>query len=284
MVSKNGADHSASSVAATLHRIKRLQTDRRYRDAQGVCFIEGVRNFVQVSDGHLDIAVIVYSEKLLTAPLARKLVRRFRRSGVKTVFVSPEQFREISQTHRASGIGAIIRQRWQRLPSITPRMGLWIILDRVRSSGNFGTLIRTLDAGGGAGFILLNQAVDPYAPSTIRASMGSVLHQQFIRTHDQALSQWLQKHQGYVIGASPDGTDNFHTFTYPKNTLIFLGEERKGLSQKQRSMCNALLHIPMVGQVDSLNVAVAGSLLIYEVFRARITVEAASGKTRLQKH
>lgn len=270
MVSRKSADCSASSVAATLHRIKRLQTDRRYRDAQGACFIEGVRNFVHVSDSRLDIAVIVYSEKLLTAPLARKLVRRFRRSGIETISVSPEQFRGISQTHRASGIGAIIRQRWQRLPSITPSMGLWVILDRVRSLGNFGTLIRTLDAGGGTGFILLNQAVDPYAPSTVRASMGSVFQQQFIRTHDQALSQWLQQHQGYVIGASPDGEENFHTFTYPKNTLLFLGEERTGLSPKQRSLCNTLLKIPMVGQVDSLNVAVAGSLFIYEVLRSRM--------------
>ena len=73
-----------------------------------------------------------------------------------------------------------------------------------------------------------------------------------------------------MIGASPDGEENFHTFTYPKNTLLFLGEERKGLSPKHRSLCNTLLKIPMVGQVDSLNVAVAGSLFIYEVLRSRM--------------
>ncbi len=70
-----------------------------------------------------------------------------------------------------------------------------------------------------------------------------------------------------MTGASPDGEQNFHTFIYSNNTLVFLGEERQGLSQRQRSMCNALVHIPMVSQADSLNLAVAGSLLIYEVFR-----------------
>lgn len=270
MVSKKHADHTASNLEATLHHIKRLQNDRAYRDAQGICFIEGVRNFVQIADCHLNMVAIIYSEKLLTAPLARKLVRKFRRAGVAIVRVSPEQFRDISRSQRASGIGAIVRQRWQRLQAITPNMGLWVILGLVRSSGNFGTLIRTLEASGGAGCILLHSGVDPYAPASIRASMGAVFRQHFIRTQSQTLQNWLQQHQGFVIGASPDGPQNFHLFTYPKRTLIFLGEERQGLSPQQRSMCNALVHIPMVGQADSLNLAVAGSLLIYEVFRTRI--------------
>ena len=270
MANNTTIGHSSSSVSKILAAIKQLQRDRNYRDTQGTFFIEGVRNFIRVADCHLEIETILYSEKLLIAPLARKLVRQFRRSGTPTVRVSPEQFRSISQTDRASGIGAIVKQHWLPLKSTTPHAGLcWIVLDRIRSPGNLGTLIRTLEAVGGAGFILLDRSVDPFAPDTVRASMGALFHQKFIRTHSRLLQSWIQEHRGRTIGASPEGTQSFHQCHYPQATLLCLGEERKGLSDRQRTMCDDLVSIPMVGQADSLNVAVAGSLLIYEVFRSR---------------
>jgi len=270
MVGRYHSDQLWTSVNATLNEIKRVQRDRRYRDARGAFFIEGVRPFVQAADNQFDLVAIVYSEKLLTNPLARKLVRQFRRDGVPTVRVTPEIFREFSQTRRASGVSAIVRQRWTRLKSVAPDTGLcWVILGLVRSPGNFGTLIRTSEAVGGAGFVFLDRAVDPYAPGTIRASMGALFRQQFVRTNFQALQSWVQKHHGHVIGASPDGVKNFHQFTFPRTTLLFLGEERKGLTPQQRSICDHLVRIPMAGQADSLNLGVAGSLLMYELFRAR---------------
>ena len=270
MAGQYHSDRPWISVNATLNEIKRVQIDRRYRDTRGVFFIEGVRPFVQAADNHFSLVVIVYSEKLLTNPIARKLVRRFRRSGVPTLRVSPETFRRFSQTRRASGVSAIVRQQWTRLKSVVPDSALcWVILGLVRSPGNFGTLIRTSEAVGGAGFVILDRAVDPYAPATIRASMGALFRQQFVRTNYQALQSWVQKHHAHVIGASPDGIKNFQQFTYPRTTLLFLGEEREGLSPQQRSMCDHLVRIPMVGQADSLNLGVAGSLLMYELFRAR---------------
>ncbi|MDB9520177.1 RNA methyltransferase [Roseofilum reptotaenium CS-1145] len=270
MVNNNTIGHPSPSVTRTLAKIKRLQCDRQYRDTQGTFFIEGVRNFIRVADTHLKIETILYSEKLLIAPLARKLVRQLRRSGIPTVRLSPEQFRSISQTERASGVGAIVKQHWLPLKSTTPHVGLcWIVLDRIRSPGNLGTLIRTLEAVGGAGLILLNRSVDPFSPETVRASMGALFHQKFIRTNYRCLQSWIQQHQGCIIGASPDGKQSFHQFHYPQATLLFLGEERQGLSDQQRAICDNLVRIPMVSQADSLNVAVAGSLLMYEVFRSR---------------
>ena len=270
MAGRYHADQRWSHVKKTQREIRKLQRHRRHRDARGAFFIEGVRNFVQVVDQHLDIVVIVYSEKLLTAALARKLVRQRRRAGVTTIRVSPEQFRAFSQTHRASGVSAIVRQQWQRLDAVDPRAGLcWVILSQVRSSGNLGTLIRTSEAVGGAGFILLDNSVDAYAPAAVRASMGAHFNQTFVRTEQQALRSWLQENGLYVIGASPDGTQNLHEMSYPSPSLILLGEERHGLTARQRSLCHQLVRIPMVGKFDSLNLGVAGSLLLYEVFRAR---------------
>lgn len=258
------------SISSTLKAVRRLQSDRRYRDGRGAFFIEGVRNFVQAVDHrHDDIVAIIYSKKLLTAPLARKLVRRSRRAGIPTLRVSPEQFRTFSQMQRASGVSAIVRQRWTPLEAASIDAGLfWVVLGLVRSAGNLGTLIRTSEAVGGAGFILLDPAVDAYSPVVVRASMGAHFRQRFIRTSYQALERWINENGGHVTGASPDGALNFHHVAYPGPTLLLLGEERQGLSAHQRTLCDQLVRIPMVGQADSLNLGVAGSLLMYEVLRA----------------
>ncbi len=128
------SSHPRLEVEAALAEVERLQIDRKYRSARGLFYIEGVRNFVQAMDNRFDITTILFSEKLLTAPLARKLVRHARRGGVSSISLTPEEFRKISYTERASGVGAIARQNWSRLPDISPQSGLcWVVLETVRS-------------------------------------------------------------------------------------------------------------------------------------------------------
>jgi TrmH family RNA methyltransferase len=99
--------------------------------------------------------------------------------------------------------------------------------------------------------------------------MGALFRQTFIRTNSFSLRNWLRRHRCRVIGASSDGSAELHRFDYPRPTILVLGEERQGLSPFLRELCSDLVRIPMVGAADSLNLAVAGSLLLYEVYRAR---------------
>jgi TrmH family RNA methyltransferase len=233
-------------------------------------FVEGVRNVVHAIESGFHIETLVYSEKLLIVPIARRLVRDRCRSGTPTLEVTPEVFRQVSTTPRASGVGAVVAQRWSPLHSVSPKTGLcWVLLEAVRSEGNLGSLIRTSEAVGGGGFILVRPLIDPYAPAVVRASMGAVFRQAFIRTNDRSLGNWVRRHRCRVIGASPSGSADLHRFDYPRPTILVLGEERQGLSQVQRGLCTDLVRIPMAGAADSLNLAVAGSLLMYEVYRAR---------------
>ncbi len=196
-------------------------------------------------------------------------MRHARRSGVHTIALTPEQFRCISYTERASGVRAIVHQRWCQLQDVRPQAGLcWVVLETVRSPGNLGTLIRSSEAIGGSGFIVVGRRVDPFDPDVVRASMGALFCQKFVRTSFPALRQWIRHHHCQVVGASPDGTTDLHQFQYPDSTLLLLGEERQGLTQQQRDICHHLVRIPMVGTADSLNLAVAGSLLLYEVYRS----------------
>jgi RNA methyltransferase, TrmH family len=270
MTGAKGSGRDGLDVEAALAEVEKLHFDRKYRDASGLFSIEGVRNFVQVIDNRFEISTILFSEKLLTAPIARKLVRQARRSGVPSIPLTPEQLRRISHTQYASGVAAIVRQRWFSLKDVSSQAGLcWVVLETVRSLGNLGTLIRTSEAVGGAGFIFVGGRIDPFAPDVVRASMGALFHQKFVRTSFSALRKSIRRNHLHAIGASPDGTTELHEFNYPRSTLLLLGEERQGLTQQQRDLCQNLIRIPIVGMADSLNLAVAGSLLMYEVYRSR---------------
>lgn len=262
MHDEDGSDFRHIEIAPTLATIERLQQDRGYRDSRGFFFIEGVRNFIEAVDHRFSVDTLLYSEKLLINPLARKLVRRLKRAGVPFARVTPEQFRRVSRTERASGVGAILSQRVQRLDQVklTDR-GCWTALSHIRSLGNFGTLLRTSAATCAAGFILLGDGIDPFDPAVVRATMGALFKQTLVRTTVEQLRRWVRMHNIQVIGASPDGAEDYREVSYSRPALLILGGERKGLTEEQRSICHRIVNIPMVEGMDSLNVAVAGSLL-----------------------
>ena len=269
----SGSSHSSletTRAAQILKRVKDLQTQRNARDLYKQFYVEGVRNFVRANEHGFEIETILYSEKLCTAPMARQLVRRSRRAGIEVLNVTPETYRSLSATEHASGVGAILRQRWDTLESVDPQSQcLWIVLEAVNNAGNLGTLIRTAEAVGANGFILLGQSLELHAPATVRATMGALHAQRFVSSSLNAFTAWIRKHNLSVIGASPDGTVDFDTYMYPRATFLLLGEERKGLTPPQRNLCDTLLRIPMVGTSDSFNLAVAGSLMLYQIYRQK---------------
>lgn len=252
-----------------LAQVKKLQTDRRYRDSKRLFFAEGIRNFVEAVDNKFPIKTIIYSEKLLTSPIARKLVRRLKREGIPFARASPEQFRAISRTERASGIAAIFRQNIKLLDQLKPNENFcWIALSSIRSNGNLGTLIRTSAAIGAGGFILIGNEIDVFDPNVVRPTMGAIFKQKIVRTDFREFQKWIKSNKLQVVGASPNGSMNYDQFSYSFPTILLLGNERKGLTAEEQTICSQLVKIPMVAGMDSLNVAVAGSLLLYEVFRS----------------
>ena len=271
MKDEHRADYRQIDAASTLTRIRKLQSDRRYRDHHRLFFVEGVRNFVAAMDQRFSIETLLYSEKLLTAPLARKLVRQLKRAGVPFARVTPEAFRSISRAEHASGVAAILRQRIQTLEHIQPdQFSCLTVLSNVQSLGNFGTLLRTSAAIGATGFILLGQHIDPYEPVVVRATMGALFKQTLVRTNVDRFRRWIQTHHLAVIGASPDGVVEYDQVPYNRPAVLLLGNERSGLTDEQRSLCQQMVRIPMVAGADSLNLAVAGSLLLYAVFRSTV--------------
>lgn len=250
-------------------KVKKLQTNRTYRDRKKLFFAEGIRNFVTAFDNKYPIQTLIYSEKLLISPVARKLVRKLKRRGIPFARASPEQFRSISKMERASGVAAIYRQKVHNLEYLKQSQNFcWTAVSNMRSAANFGTLIRTSSAIGAGGFILVGNQIDPFDTNVVRPAMGAIFKQKIVRTNFRKFRNWIKSNDFQIVGASPKALEDYDAISYSSPTILMLGNERKGLSDLEKSFCKHLVKIPMIEGTDSLNVAIAGSLLLYEIFRS----------------
>lgn len=263
----NYPETSPNLVPETLFRARQLLR-WAHRQETGCLWIEGIRHFVQAYDAQYSFDTVVYSQRLQKSSLAEMLVRRLVRSGVRRVRVTPEQFRAICTTKRASGIGAIIRQRWVPLETVDPSSGLcWLVVEHLRSRGNLGTVLRTAEATGVGGIIFVGPLCDPYDPVIVRASMGGIFHLPLIRTTPEELVRWVHKHQVQMVGLSPDAKAIWSNVLLTSPIGLVIGEERAGLSDAMRNLCDTMVRLPMAGRADSLNVGVATGVMLYELVR-----------------
>lgn len=259
----------AEQSHSQIKRIRRLKL-REERDRTGLFYIEGMRFVAQAFHHQAKIEQLVVCRDLLTHPYAQKLVREQIKRSTPVLEVSHAIMKSLSQVQDSQGLGAVVRQRWQRLASIQPKSELcWIAVEALRSPGNLGTILRTSDAVGGAGLRLLGDAVDPYDPGTVRATMGAMFTQRFVRTSREEILHWQRRGQYLLVGTSPHAPHDYQQVRYQAPMILLMGEERKGLPAELQAICDRMVSIPMVGESDSLNVAMATGVMLYEVFNQR---------------
>jgi len=145
-----------------------------------------------------------------------------------------------------------------------------VALEAIRDPGNLGTIIRTADAVGANGVILIGSSCDPYSREAVRASMGSIFHVALVRLGLEGFLAWAGAWKGDVIGTYLSSQQDFRAAAYRAPTLLAMGSEGPGLSPKMAGACTRLVKIPMAGRLDSLNLAVATALMLYEIRRDRL--------------
>ena len=254
---------------AAIRRFRNLQ-GREGRERTGQFLIEGIRPLAQAVEQGERVETLIVAPDLLTNMLGRRLVKQLRIAGTPSCRLTTEVFHSLSQAEEPQGVAAVMRQRWQVLEQVRPSRGLcWIAIESVQSAGNLGTILRTSEAVGGSGVILIGETVDPYDPTTVRASMGALFNQKFVRASPEAFGAWKQRHQYALIGTSPSAALDYRAVTYPGSLVLLMGGEKRGVSPGVQAMCDTMVKIPMVGRSDSLNLAVAAGVLLYEVFDQR---------------
>ncbi len=268
-----------TQLLSPLPRVKtwddaRLQTvralgKRSERDRTQTFFAEGLRFVGQAVAQNAPIEAVLVVPKTLEHPFGLRLRRQLERRRVPLWEVTPELFLRLSRAEEPQWIGAVVRQRWDPPACIPTAPGLcWVALDQVHSPGNLGTILRTGDAVGASGLILIGDAVDPYDPACVRATMGAIFAQRLVRLSPTDAA-WKRQAGCRLVGTSPHAAHDYRAVAYPPQTVLFMGGERRGLSEERRRLCDHLVCIPMVGRSDSLNLAVATGILLYEVFNQR---------------
>ncbi|MDD5369988.1 MAG: RNA methyltransferase [Anaerolineaceae bacterium] len=253
-----------------IKQIRRLLRERKEREKTGSYYIEGLRIVGEAVQVGAEIDSLIVAPELLTSPFGKDLIRQACETDVPVLEVSPEVFKELSVKERPQGIGAVVRQHWTGLAEIQPDRGdLWVALDSVADPGNLGTILRTNDAVGGLGVILLDHSTDPYETSSWRASMGAIFSQRLVRTSLDEFSGWKKRTGVNVVGASGAATDDYHAVQYPDPLVLLMGSERMGLLEAHLWLCDHVVSIPMAGRSDSLNLAVATGVILYEIYHQR---------------
>lgn len=261
-------DREATGEAdPAVQALLQLRNSRRERDRTGLFFTEGLRFLTQAIEYGAPVEALIRAPELLTHPAGGPLESRLRRDGVPVLTVSREVFERISLAETPQGMAAVVRQQWASLRQVRPSgTTCWVALESIHSPGNLGSILRTCDCVGAAGVILLGDSVDPYDPACVRASMGALFSRTLVRASFAEFAAWKGRHKCLLAGTSPTAAVDYRAAGYRRPTVLFLGSEQRGLSPEQMALCDVLVHIPMIGGSDSLNVSVAAGVMLYEIF------------------
>jgi RNA methyltransferase, TrmH family len=248
----------------------RALRQRKERERTGLFFAEGVKFLSEAAAANAKIQTLVVAPQMLNNAWSQKTVRHLKRAGVEVIEVTPDVFQSLSLADEPQGVGMVVRQRWHPLEKVGRDGGLcWLAFETVRSPGNLGTILRTSDAVGGSGVILIGETIDPFDPALVRATMGAVFSQRFVRATHAEFARWKQRSEIRLIGTSPSARRDYRAACYHAPLVLYMGSERKGMPPEQQALCDEMVRIPVRGRADSLNLAVATGVMLYEVLRQK---------------
>ncbi|HLG63708.1 MAG TPA: RNA methyltransferase [Ktedonosporobacter sp.] len=271
--STNRPDSSEIIMSRNNPKIKQLRAllKRSAREQTGLALIEGLRLVTEALRVPDRVRRLIVAPQLLKSPHGQELVRLQQTTrGVPILFVGPEAFESLSQKDGPQGIAAVISQCWEPLDQVRLAPGsYWVALEAIQDPGNLGTILRSCDAAGCQGVFLLDEATDPYDPTALRASMGAIFSLRLVQTSFHAFIVWKNRHHYTVVGTSDAATRHYRDIEYPSPVVLLMGSERQGLLPEHQTYCDLMVSIPMRGACDSLNVAIATAIVLYEIVDQR---------------
>lgn len=235
---------------------------KKHRQETGLFFVEGIEVLAMASRSNWQPHTLFVRNGARTLALTDWATA----AGARCLMAGDAVMRVLSAQNNPSDAIAIMHQQMAAPPRQPDPSDVWIVLEDIRDPGNLGTIIRTCDAAGGSGVIVTGNACDPFAGECVRASMGSLFAVPLVRMERNAFAAFASKWPGDVIGTHMEASRDFRS-TYKRPSLIMMGSEGAGLSAELSRLCTADVRIPMKGSAESLNVAIAAALMLYEVRR-----------------
>ncbi len=241
--------------------IKQVQAlrQRKTRAETGLFLVEGIHPVGEALEAGWKIESVLYSPETLTSNFAHDLISRV---SANLQPISVHIMESISDKDNPQGILAVVHQQKTNLVDLEDiRRGAAIISPQ--DPGNVGTILRTLDAVQADVLFLLDGGVDPYHPTSVRASMGTLFWTPIIQTSYREFKDWSRKYGLQIIGTSARAEMDYRKLEADHSWILLLGNEQKGLSQEHINACDLIVSLPMHGRASSLNLAVAAGILLY---------------------
>jgi TrmH family RNA methyltransferase len=280
-----------STANPIIKQIKGLSL-KKNRDEDGLFMTEGLKLVSDALQAGWEIVTLLYSKQSSGNMSGGKgglneIAAQCRAKGADILEVNDKVLAAISRRDNPQTVIAVFRQHWSSLSKIEA-LGkssgdVLLALDRVRDPGNLGTIIRTADSAGAKGLILIGDTTDPFSLEASRASMGSIFHLPIAKVSEDAFANWRSGFKGRVAGTHLEGAVDYRGVAW--NTapcLLIMGNEQQGLTPNLAALCDDLVIIPMSGKADSLNLAIATGVMLFEIRRNFLTLEnTAKGQKNL---
>ena len=242
---------------------------KKFRDQQNAFMAEGLKLVIDALDLGWTIKALVFAKSQQGNASVGKVAARAVAAGALVLEVTEKVLGAITRRDNPQMVIGVFEPRWKQLKDIRPAANeLWLALDRVRDPGNLGTIMRTADAVGASGVILVGETTDPFSLETVRATMGSVFAIPVAKTTVEGFLAWRKTTTARLVGTHLKGSVDYRTVDYTNGaTILLMGNEQQGLPPELADACDALIRIPQAGRADSLNLAVATGVALYEIRR-----------------
>jgi len=249
----------------TVKRLRSLR-DKKARKAEGLFLAEGLRIIAEARDSGRLPEIVMFSPEGAKHPLAAEIIAAMEAAGGDAIETTPDILSKTSGKDNPQMLVAAYRQPETHLDALDrSRAPLWLATQALRDPGNIGTILRTGDAVGAGGLILIDDSADPYSVEAVRASMGAIFTQQVAKASWAEFVSWLRSGAGQLVGTSLNADRDYLEVDYQDPCFLLIGNEQQGLPPAYEEECDVLVKIPMAGRADSLNAAIAAAVMAFQV-------------------
>lgn len=271
-----GSVKEVTSLSNPIIKDIRALSQKKHREESGTFLAEGLKLVIDALELGWSIRTLIYAKAARGKPPVEKAAAKTISSGGLVLEVSEKVLSAITRRDNPQMVVGVFESHYRPLKEITPQKNeTYIALDRVRDPGNLGTVIRTADAAGASGVILVGDTTDPFSIETVRATMGSVFALPVSRATPEAFLNWAKSSNVDVVATHLAGSVDYRTIDYTRKPVVLLmGNEQQGLPPQLAEGAGQLARIPQQGLADSLNLAVATAVMLFEARRHLLSLEA----------
>ena len=247
-------------------KLLRSLRDKKTRRSEGLFLAEGLRILTEARDSGMLPEIVAFSAEGARHPLAAEIIAATESAGGDAIATTPDILSKMSGKDNPQMLLGAYRQPGTSLERIDrAKAPLWIVAQALRDPGNIGTILRTGDAVGAGGLILIDDCADAFSVEAVRASMGALFTQEIATARWPEFISWLRSGAGQLVGTSLKTTHDYLDAEYEQPCFLLIGNEQQGLPADYAAECDLLVKIPMAGRADSLNAAMATAVMAFAI-------------------